>query len=125
MEECSMTTRFIAEVSQSGGCDYTIECGTQVVDLDGDTLTEAIVSFRKLFDPYNHDTDEEGGKFGPGDDIRISSATIYEVAASTSVNMGEIYATAKAKQAEAQKKRQLAKDQAELARLQAKLGKSK
>ena len=52
--------KFIAKVHQSGGCDYTIECGTQLVTLKATNLDDAVSELRILLEEdYNGDRTPE------------------------------------------------------------------
>ena len=64
-----MTYRLI--LKQSGGCDYTIGCGVQVVDLSATTLVDARAEARRWI------IDEYGDKRGP--ERSIVSAEIVQI----------------------------------------------
>ena len=59
---------FIAKVEQDGGCDYTIACGTQVIELKSETLEAAQDELAEMIE-------------GDLAYYEIKRAEIYEVAA--------------------------------------------
>lgn len=100
---------------QSGGCDYTIECGTQVTKLKAKSMNEA----------KEEANDEIGTSWRGRDEIAIESAEILEV--SESVDLSEYLDQKKAERVErkraAAETRQRKKDEEKFAQLQRKLGK--
>ena len=100
---------YIVELYQSGGCDYTIGCGTVVKSLDATTYTEALEEVEALLD------DEYDLQL-------ISSAMIYEVKSQGSFDVDGLRARKQAeRKAEIAEARE-AKERADYARLQAKFG---
>ena len=95
---------YIVHLYQSGGCDYTIGCGTVVCALEADTYTEALEEVEDLFD-------EEY------DLTLISSATIYEVKSQGSFDVDGLRARKRAeRKAEIAQARE-AKERADYERL--------
>lgn len=72
-ESVGTGNKFIAVLHQSGGCDYTIECGTKVIDIDGVTNMEEAKSQLKQIMAEEYTGDSE-----------LVGATIYEVISSAS-----------------------------------------
>ena len=97
---------YIVELYQSGGCDYTIGCGTVVENLKATTYADALEEVEELLEYYGLD--------------RINSATIYEVKSTTGFDVGGVKARRKREREEEAARKKEAKERAELARLQAK-----
>lgn len=62
---------FIAVFHQGGGCDTTIECGTEVLDLQVDSWVEAIAKAQSLAQEYSD----------------LETATVYEIVALSNLNL--------------------------------------
>ena len=74
-EESEMgDAKFIAELHQKGeGCDYTIGCGIDVIEIDASNMDEAISKLQSIIDEEYTD------------DISLKEAIIYEVVNKTKV----------------------------------------
>lgn len=77
--------KFIAVVRQSGGCDYTIRCGTDVIHLDAKDKPSAFVEVEALLRG-----DEDNGR-PYSDERELDSMTIYEVSQKITVDVKGIY----------------------------------
>jgi len=98
---------YLLVMHQSGGCDYTIACGTKTVHLGNCTLEKAVAEVEQIIEDY-------------GDD-RIDEVELYEVTPTPF----DYDAHLACKKAERKAKRQAAqerKERAELARLKAQYG---
>jgi hypothetical protein len=102
--------RFIAELHQDGGCDYTIRCGTKVVSLNAGDMDAACTEVEVLL------AEEYSGE------RQLERVIIYEVAQSRVADVRAIYAGIEARRkAEALTAKELA-ERAQLAALRAKYG---
>ena len=71
--------KFIAVLFQEGGCDYTIACGTKVINLKATDMEEADSElYDIIMENYNHR------------DAHLSTATIYEVSDKQVFDLNEI-----------------------------------
>ena len=72
--------KYIAHVVQNGeGCDYTIGCGLQVVQLSADNLEDAKQELKEIIKEQYFDDQE------------LESAVIYEVSNAHDVDLDAIY----------------------------------
>lgn len=97
---------FIVELHQSGGCDYTIECGTKVRRLDATTMEDAQTEVEALL------AEEYSGR-----ELQVETAMIYEVARSSSADVKKIYRDIAERQKAAKKLADDAKARKQLADL--------
>ena len=77
--------RFIAELQQGGGCDYTIECGTKVISLDA---TDRAGAIQEIEDLLRGDPDEGRPYSG---DRRLDVIVIYAVDDTITIHPNAIY----------------------------------
>lgn len=76
--------RFIAELHQGGGCDYTIECGTKVIGLKATLdMQQARQEVEQLL---------RGDEDDPSPYPDLDSIMIYEVGETVKVDVRDIYA---------------------------------
>ena len=85
INENTLNKEFIAVLHQSGGCDYTIECGTKVVTLSATDMNGAKQELSEMIE------EEYTG------DSKLSTATIYEISDNLSVDLRSIYSDIKRK----------------------------
>lgn len=73
---------FLARVHQLGGCDYTIECGTQTFWLKADSIEAAIDNLREIVVGVDEDNPryEEIGS-GYCNERKLDRVEIFEIAA--------------------------------------------
>jgi len=81
-------SRFAVRRHQSGGCDYTIECGTDFTLLPEEiqTMEQAIAKVKEMGTPDNEDGDFLD------DDLSISEVVIYEIVATHEFDLNDWYA---------------------------------
>ena len=96
--------RFIAELQQGGGCDYTIGCGVKVVSLDA---TDRAGAIQEIEDLLRGDPDE-GRPYA--NEQRLEGIIIYAVDDTITIHTEAIYAKiekedAERREAEGKKKR--------------------
>jgi len=104
---------YVLVMQQGGGCDYTIACGTKVVNLAADNDDEAVEAAEQVMDDH--------GGFGDYE-CRVDSARILKVVGSVPFDVKAIRAERKAeaeKEAAAEKE---AEERAEFERLKGKFG---
>jgi hypothetical protein len=77
--------KFIAVLHQSGGCDYTIECGTKVIELDSGNIDSATDEINSIIE------DEYTGE------MSLSEVTLYEIKGKHDINLKDIYNNIKSK----------------------------
>lgn len=106
-------SRFILVLEQGGGCDYTIGCGTKVVELDATDGTMASLEAIEVIDYY--------GGFAPHE-TRVAEATIYKVDDAVQLDLDGIRAGRKAEADKAKAKAKEKKERREFERLQKKFG---
>jgi hypothetical protein len=75
--------RFLLVEDQSGGCDYTIGCGTRVTEFEAADMAAAIAYLRH--NAEHDDCDETGGELF--DDDRVTEAQLYEIADSQQLSL--------------------------------------
>lgn len=97
---------YIVELHQSGGCDYTIECGTKVRWLEATTMEEAQTEVGTLL------AEEYSGR-----ELQVDTAMIYEVERSSSADVKKIYRDIAERQKAERKLEADKKDRAQLAAL--------
>ncbi len=71
--------KFIAELNQDGGCDYSIGCGIKIIALEAETWVEASNEAKDILREYRHD------------EHKLDSFTIYEVNETKSIPVNQIY----------------------------------
>lgn len=109
-----MNARFVAYLEQaSPGCDYTIACGKQLIEIGGSTREEAIAELREMIF-------EDG--YGPHSDYRIWRITLYEVADADGIPIDEWYAEYEADQKRVALEESSAAERAQYEQLRKKYG---
>lgn len=98
---------YVAVLHQPGGCDYTIDCGTLVENLEAETYEDALIEAKELLTEY---TGERS----------LDSLIVYEVARCNVINVQGIYKKMRAEKAAAEVTRQETIEREQLAKLQAK-----
>ena len=71
-----MSTKYIAVLRQSGGCDYTIGCGIEVVKLDAESMDDAQRECEALLENNYWDVES-----------RLDSITVHEVTRSSEMDL--------------------------------------
>ena len=94
--------RYLAVLSQSGGCDYTIGCGINTENLQAESLEEALTQAEELLEEHSGERALEG-------------LTVYEVSQRRVLDVKNVYAQLARKEREAQ---MLQTEEAEKAQLQ-------
>lgn len=107
-ESNTPSSKFIAVLHQDGGCDYTIECGTTVIELSSVELWSAEDELSKLIE------EEFTG------DRKIHEATIYEISDEYEVDLAEVYRNIANRKKSKKDAEQEAKDREEFERLRKK-----
>jgi hypothetical protein len=97
-------------IKQRGGCDHTIGCGRKMVGLDAATWDEAVL--------------EAGEIIGEEYDFSVYEVEIIEIAYHAVFSAKDLAAKAREAAYQARRNQERANDEAELARLAAKLGKT-
>lgn len=105
---------FIAIMHQEGGCDYTIGCGTKVVELKAKNKEQAT---NELIHMFFH---EDGDMHGHEEDV--GEVNVFEVKEKLHFDLSGLVRDQKEKEKEKEKKRQEEHEKAELRRLKAKYG---
>ena len=77
--ELNFISKFIAVIHQGGGCDYTIECGTQMLPLESTNIDDAN---SELFDIISEEYTGERA---------LESAVIYEVKSEHTFDLADVY----------------------------------
>ena len=72
-------SKFIAVIHQSGGCDYTIACGTKVIELESTDIDSANTEISSIIE-------EEYPS-----DMGIESVVLYEVKSTHEIDIESIY----------------------------------
>lgn len=98
--------RFFLKEFQTGGCDYTIGCGTRVTEIEADTLEEAVEKASQEI------TTEGEGK--------IYSAVVFAVSEVHEINVQALADQRRAQKQEAAKIAKQEQERAEYERLKAK-----
>ena len=81
---------FVALLEQPGGCDYTIGCGLQLIELESQTREAAVQELRALvLEEYTRELGQE-----------LSLVTLYEVSAKIDMPVGSWYSEQKPTDAE-------------------------
>ncbi len=106
-------SKFIAVIHQDGGCDYTIECGTKVLDLESNDIDNAINELSSIIE------EEYTGE------RELSEIKLYEIASEHPVNLDEIYNNIKNKKQSSTDRENDDKEKAEFERLSKKFGNRK
>lgn len=70
--------KYIAVLKQSGGCDYTIGCGIEVIEIDETERSGALDKLDEIVDDYK-DTDG------------LESITLYEISSVVNVPLDNNY----------------------------------
>lgn len=109
--------KFLVYVEQSGGgCDCTIGCGVKVGEVfaeSADFVAHSMLRSDRYGDPSSH---------GPKGHAPLKRMTIYEVTATTSVNLADHWRACEERDNEAKRVANDAMEQAEWERLRAKFG---
>ena len=104
--------KYKAFIRQAGeGCDYTIACGKTVIDLEANSIPEAMV---KLYQAVKEDYSN--------DERRLESAEIFEVNRIENIDMKEIYRQIDDAERLGQAKEEEETERKEFERLKAKFG---
>jgi len=103
--------RFIVELHQDGGCDYTIGCGTKIVPLKAVDRTSALREVQELL------ADRYTGEYS------VARAHIYAVAEDFPADVGAIYKAIAAERQAEQDEEKEEEERAEYERLRQKFGK--
>lgn len=84
--------RYVAKLHQPHGCDYTIECGTKIVELKSSTVEEALHEVRKIVIGVDED-DPEYNIYGLGcrGEYQLDSVRLYEVTQSIDIPIAVWY----------------------------------
>lgn len=115
---------FIAVLRQKGsGCDYSIECGTKVVQLKAEdwpsAMTEAEGFIRNGYDEGVFDVPGEDGC-----EREAESIWVYEFAAAGQVDLEAVYGQARETHARKKAREEVEGERAEFNRLFEKFGKT-
>ncbi len=81
---------YIAMIHEPGGCDYTMECGTDVLELKAKSMKEAINELEEIIFRYEDPEYEESEGCYTGEH-ELSKATIFEVSDKVKINLGSWY----------------------------------
>lgn len=102
---------FIAHLKQYGeGCDYTIACGEKLVVLEATNKDEALIELNQLiWEEYGYD------------ERRLKTATFYQVASETQVDLKSLYSEMDAIKEQAEAEKAIRKAEADLQRAQQRL----
>lgn len=116
--------KFIVDIHQPHGCDYTIECGSKTFVIYAKDLLEANKRFIQMFYPDFESsdvdwTDDYGGYTG---EMALESAVIYEVVDELEIDMGLLYENLDSIRAAEALKAAEEKERAEFERLKKKYG---
>jgi len=103
-------SKFIAVLHQGGGCDYTIECGTKVINLYSNNVDDANIELSSIIE------EEYNGEFA------LSKVTLYEIKGEHRINLDEIYSGVKNKKEIETNLENDNKEKSEYERLQKKFG---
>ena len=71
--------KFIAVIHQGGGCDYTIECGTAVIELESGDRESAEIELSNIIE------EEYTGE------RKLERASIYEITEKFDVDLNNVY----------------------------------
>lgn len=93
------------------GCDYTIACAQAVIDIEADSMDNAIL---KLYEIIKEDYS--------GDERRLEEAEIYEINETFSFQMPEVYKKIDAEEQEKADAEKLAKDKETFEKLKKQFG---
>src|SRR3990167_90926 len=98
-------SQFVAALHQPGGCDYTIDCGTQVLSLKATTLEEAWKEIRELLrESYSGER-------------RLDGVRVLEVVQCVAYPVKQVYAELEAESWEEEEKRAKTRRQEQFERL--------
>lgn len=109
-ESINTGSKFIAKIFQSGGCDYTIECGTKVIKLESTDIDDAIEEISSII------SEEYTG------DFKLSKATLYEIKSEQEINLKDIYDGVKKRKDDKTNAEKERKDREDFERLSKKYG---
>ncbi len=103
--------KYKAYLKQDGGCDYTIGCGREVIDIDADSIKDAKEKLATIvFEDYNHS------------ETKLDEIELFEVNETWIIDVNEIYTKIKQQKELNRIRTQEEFDRAELMRLKRKFG---
>lgn len=114
--------KYFAYMNNDGGCDYTIGCNRELVELPANSMREALELLRhELVEHGRASVDEERSYF-TSDIGELREITVFEVSNSVQVDVGPIKAQHKERQRELEKERKQSERRAEYERLKQEFG---
>lgn len=76
----AFSSKFIVVLHQSGGCDYTIECGTKIIDLESTDIDSTHSEISEIIEDYTGE-------------LSLESVKLYEIKGEHDIDIDAIYDT--------------------------------
>lgn len=113
---------YIAFLKQEGeGCDYSIGCGYDLIELTADNHEKAIEELKKeIIGEFINDEDYIGFEGGFNDERKLAKVTLYEVTVKESIPVDVWYKEAMQAEKQAKNDQKSAREKAEYERLKTK-----
>ena len=83
-------TRFLVVCEGHGGCDYSIGCGVQVVEIKAESMTDAIsrvIAAVGADEDHEKDRGDFSGTFDHGEMNSLVACTIYAISESKKIDL--------------------------------------